>query len=354
MASSTEDRPATMKAFQQVAYSTVAKDCVVLATDVPVPEPSAGQMLIRVHSSGMNSGDAMMGRGVARALFNVPFPTTIGRDVAGVVVALPDGSGDTAFKVGDRVVAYVEFGEGRGTFSELCLVDTKFTVALPENVSFVDAAALPTASCTTWQALVGRKILKQGAGQRILVLGGSSATGMAAIQLAKVYGCSQIATTSSQGELCRSLGATTVVNHREGEKWEAALAGGGFDIIYDCAEGLGAWRKCRAVLKPRGAQFVSIVMDHPQDDVRISAMCVFVCRVLWRKAWGALGWPGFVWHINAGSIKGLPELVAMVADGKLTPVLDGAPREPTMGAFTEMWDKQMSTRAHGKLVMKWA
>lgn len=294
----------------------------------------------------------MMGRGVARALFNVPFPTTIGRDVAGIVAEVPDGA-DTTFKVGDRVISYVEFGQRRGTFADFCLVDTKFTVALPESVSFVDAAALPTASCTTWQALVGRNILKQDAGQRILVLGGSCATGMAAIQLAKAYGCTEIATTSSQGDICRSLGATTVINHREGEKWEDALAGRNFDIIYDCAEGLCAWSKGFAVLKPRGAQFVSIVMDHPQDDVKISAMLTFVGRVLWRKAKSFLGSPNFIWHINAGSTQGLPALVAMVAEGKMKPVLDGAPRPPTMAAFAEMFDKQMSTRAHGKLVMQW-
>jgi hypothetical protein len=158
-------------------------------------------------------------------------------------------------------------GAGCGTFAEYCTVQGRHVVKLPDGISFTDAASFPTAGCTTYQALVGSGALRQGGGQRLLVLGGSSGTGAFALQLARAAGCSEVVATSSevgawrrvgrgrrpgclappsqqglaaaslccaastvaatatQAELCTRLGATRVISPRAGEKWEELLAG---------------------------------------------------------------------------------------------------------------------------------
>ena len=281
------------------------------------------------------------------------FPVTIGRDFAGEVEAIAPCT-ETSLQVGDRVVGYLPVGKGRGTFAERCVAPASCIVKLPGDIAFTAAAGLPTAGCTTYQALVGRCVLKKGAGQKILILGGSTGNGVFAIQLAKAYGCAAIATTSSAVELCTSLGATTVVNHRKGEKWEEVLQGQDFDIIYDCIEGLSAWGKAPAVLKRSGAQFISIVTDDSQADASVGGILLFLARMAWRSMWSVFGYPSFTWHLNPGSTEGLAELVDMLTDGKLRVPLDGPLRPPTLAGFAGMWDVQMSGRAHGKLVMDWS
>ena len=342
---------AGMLAFQQYTYAADAGSAVRCVTDAAIPTASIpGEVLLSVKATALNYGDAFLARGGARALFNLPLPIIIGRDVAGVVEAIADGT-QTSLKVGDKVVGFVALGKGRGSFAAKCVVQEKHCAPLPDGVSFSDAAALPTAGCTTWMALRSNHVLQRGA--KILILGGSSGTGIIAIQLARIAGCAEIATTSSQVDLCRSLGATIVVNHRNGEKWEEMLAGRDYDVIFDCIEGLGAWRKAPRVLKSRGSKFVSIIMDDAHADAAIVSMLLFVGRVLSRSLWGLFGYPSFYWIINTGSVVGLKELVGYVASGQLKVVLDGGTRTVDAAAFKSMMETQASGRAHGKLVMSW-
>lgn len=372
--------PSQMIAFQQVGYSMRAPEAVRQAIDVRVPATLApGELLLEVHASGMNSGDVFMGRGGQRAVFELSFPCTIGRDVAGIVrrvgpcantadttaAAAPATAGAAAsgsgFREGDRVVGYVEVGGGRGTFAQYVVVQAAHCVRVPDSVPLLHAACLPASGCTTYGALMKPGVLlPSGAGKKILILGGSSATGMVAIQLARAAGCSDIAVTSSAGVVCSAVGATRVINHRDpaAQPWEQQLAGANYDIVFDTAEGLPAWNKARRVLKPRGGKFVSLVM---QDGGRagdppptIGSMLSFLCRVISRWFWSWFGYPHFIWHINPGRTDGLSALVGMLAEGKLRAVLDPAsPAPPTMEGFTRLWDAQMSGRAHGKLIMDW-
>ncbi|KAJ1549275.1 hypothetical protein HK405_006647 [Cladochytrium tenue] len=381
-----------MRAFQQVGYSR-GVDAVQLATDVPAPTAEQlppGHLLVRVKASALNYGDAFLGRGGARKIFNIVLPSIIGRDVAGVVEAVNDDGGNSnsdvpssnsgpdisirpksSFKVGDRVVAIVPVGKGRGTFAEHIIIDPKDAEHLPDSINFCDAAALPTPGCTTYQAIVGQAatgVLTRHP-RKILVLGGSTSTGQIALQLAKaVAQCSEIATTSSQAELCKSLGATVVINHRAGEDWGEVLAGQNFDVIYDCIEGLQAWTKASRVLKPSGGEFVSIVMDDTQGlnadqfkrwqtDPSFTGMIVFVARVISRKFWSNFGYPSYYWYVNVGTTAGLRELLDLMTHGQLRVVLDpdnnGQPYAPTMQAFGTMWQRQQSGRSHGRMVIKW-
>lgn len=347
---------AVMAAFRQIGYS---EDDPAISTeraiDVRSPQRSdleRGEILVRVHASALAAGDTFLGKGGARALFDVKFPSTIGRDGSGVVEAIGAGT-RTGLQVNDRVAVYVALGGGRGTFAERCVVSAKHAIRIPDTMSFADASTLPTSGCTTYQALIGRGVLSPNCGLEILILGGSSGNGLIAIQLAKAMGCSVIATTSSQVDLCKSLGATLVINHRAGDRWEELCSAMDFDVIYDCIEGLPAWRKSNRVLKRSRAKFVSIVMDDTTKNQTVGDIVTFLGRVMSRWVWSFFGYPHYIWHVNAGSTAGLAELVAMAGKGQLRPVLDGDPRPPTWEGFVDMWTKQMSGRAHGKLVMSW-
>lgn len=356
-----------MKAFQQIAYGTKASDVLQFADNAPIPSAlKKGEVLIRTHASSLAIGDIMVGKGAMEGVgMKIPFPSTIGRDCAGVVEAIaPDTK--TSLKVGDRVAAYVEVGGGRGSFAERVVAEARYTAVMPASLSFLSAACLPTSACTSYQALVDSKVLKKGAGQKILVLGGSTATGSFGIQLARLYGCSEITVTSSQVELCTRLGATRVINHRKGEKWEEILAGASYDIIYDCIEGLSAWRKhqnaARPVLKSWGT-WVNLTLDEPHAAPTVGGMLLFVGRVLYRKAWSWFGYPTFHWVINMSPC-GLQELVNMAAAGDIECVLEtsntdkdtgkAVPFPPTWEGIQRMWEILDSGRAHGKLVMTWA
>lgn len=338
-----------MLAFQHVAYSASSRAAVIAAR---VPRPSKdslkpGEILLRTCATGMNAGDTFVGSGAARAVFNMTFPSTVGRDVAGVVEAVGVDVNATVqeapLRVGDRVVAYVGFGGGRGTFSEYVIANSAQTFVIPPAVSYVDAASLPTAGCTAYMALVSSGVLVRGGAQRVLIIGGSSGIGVIALQLARVYGATEIAAVSSQRELCLSLGATTVIDHRRGEDWGATLAGRNFDVILDCAEGLTAWGKAQRVLRP-GGTFVSCVMDSAFGPITLGGIAVFLARMMWRSMWALFGYTRFIQVSNMGNVDGLAPLVALMSAGSLRAVLHAPPEPCTIEGFGRMWDAQISHR----------
>ncbi len=94
-------------------------------------------------------------------------------------------------------------------------------------------------------------------------------------------------------------------------------------------------------------------MDDPAADARIGATLVFLGRLAARWLRSLAGYPRFSWTINAGSTQGLPELVALAAEGEVVAPLAGPPRAADMAGLREMWGVQQSGRAPGKLVMRW-
>ncbi|MGG5257827.1 NAD(P)H-quinone oxidoreductase [Phycicoccus avicenniae] len=200
----------------------------LVLSDVDVPEPRAGEVLVRVAAAGVNRADSMQRQG-----FYPPPPgesEVPGLEVSGTVEAL--GEGVEGWSVGDEVCALL----AGGGYAELVRVPAGQLLPVPAGVSLVDAAALPEVACTVWSNVFLTANLQPG--EVFLVHGGSSGIGTMAIQLAKAVGATVAVTAGSAEKLeaCRALGADVLVNYREEdfvERVREATDGHGADVVLD-------------------------------------------------------------------------------------------------------------------------
>jgi len=283
------------------------------------PEPVSGHVVIRVGASSFNYHDVFTVKGMPG--IKVPFPVVIGLDLAGTITALADDV--TGWKTGDRVLVNpLKPGVGLmgemtdGGMAEYALVDATQLVALPDNVSAEQAAALPVAYGTAHRMLVTHNTIKKG--DRVLILGASGGVGTACVLLAKQRGAEVIACAGSEekARALTALGADHVVNYRETDfsKWAIAHYGkpqrrnyeGGVDVVINFTGG-ETWRPSLKCLKRGGTLLVcgATAGYDPQEDLR------------------------YVWSFEL-TIKGsnsfyqddLQALVAMVAAKQIDPLID--------------------------------
>jgi NADPH2:quinone reductase len=197
----------------------------------PVPVPGDGEILVKVAAAGVNRPDVMQRMG----LYPPPpgAPDIPGLEIAGEVVAL--GPNVKRWKLGDRVMALVV----GGGYAEYCLAHESH--ALPVgNLSMVEAAAIPETFFTVWHNTFERGGLKRG--ETLLIHGGSSGIGTAAIQLAKAFGAHVITTAGSaeKCDACRKLGADVAVNYRTEDfvaATKTATGDKGAEVIVDMVGG---------------------------------------------------------------------------------------------------------------------
>ncbi len=204
---------------------------VLTVGEARVPYPGEGEHLIKVVAAGVNRPDVLQRQG----LYPPPkdHSPRLGLEVAGHVVIA--GRGTSRFKEGDAVCALVN----GGGYAEYCLADEGAILPVPQGLSMTEAAALPETVFTVWHNVFERGGLKTG--QWLLVHGGSSGIGTAAIQMAKARGCHVIATAGSADKCaaCEKLGADRAVNYHE-EDYVAItkeLSGGGANTILDMVGG---------------------------------------------------------------------------------------------------------------------
>src|SRR6266581_3744505 len=177
--------------------------------DIPRPEPNDDQLLIRVIAAGVNPVDGMIRSGMFAKEGKRGFPIILGGDVAGVVEKV--GSKITKFKAGDPVFAYVSL-DNSGGYAQYALVTEREAAPKPKSLTYVEAAAVPVVAMTAWQALVDTA--KLGAGQTVLIHGGSGGVGSFAIQIAKAHGAKVIATASTANQdLLKQLGADVAIDY---------------------------------------------------------------------------------------------------------------------------------------------
>lgn len=204
--------------------------------DLAVPRPRDGEVLVRIHASGVNPLDAKIRDGKA-AHARQPLPAVLGMDLAGIVVAAGDGVRE--FAVGDAVYGMAGgIGGLQGTLAEFAAVDARLIAKKPAALSMREAAALPLSIITAWEGLVDRA--QVGLGKTVLVQGGAGGVGHVAVQLALARGAQVFATGSSeQSHYIRSLGAT-FIDYRAStvaEYVQQHTDGAGFDIVYDTVGG---------------------------------------------------------------------------------------------------------------------
>jgi NADPH2:quinone reductase len=193
-----------MKAVRIHEFGSTSE--VLQYEEIPIPEPGAEELLIKIEAASLNRADLALRKGAYRIAPGA-LPVIPGREFAGTVAEL--GAGVQGFKAGDRVVACT----GEGGYAEYALAKVSETLPVPDGVDSATAAAMPTVFLTTWFALTTEGRLKSS--EWVLVQAGSSGVGMAAIQIAKHLGAKVIATSSSD-EKCkrlRQLGADEALDY---------------------------------------------------------------------------------------------------------------------------------------------
>ncbi|REE89023.1 NADPH:quinone reductase-like Zn-dependent oxidoreductase [Paenibacillus taihuensis] len=217
-----------MEQMRAIILNGPGKPEQFVLSEVQIPEASAGEIRVRVQAAGLNPVDykiAMNGHP------NWQYPHVSGVDAAGIVDAV--GEGVTQWVVGDRVVYHGDFTKPGG-FAEYSVTLAHTAAAIPDGVTFVEAAAFPCAGLTAYQILV-RKMHMQ-LGQSILVHAGAGGVGGYAIQLARLFGASMIIATASAGnaDYVRSLGADHVLDYNREDVHARVMeltAGEGVDLI---------------------------------------------------------------------------------------------------------------------------
>ncbi len=190
-----------------------------LETHFPDPIAGPGDVILRVRASSLNYHDVFTRRGMPG--IHLPFPIIIGLDVAGEITALGDGV--TGWNIGDRVVVdpinRIDGGlvgeTTHGGLAELCRVPAHQLIALPDEISFTDAAALPVAYGTALRMMT--TIGQIRAGEKVLILGASGGVGACCVQLAKLAGAEVIACAGSEqkAERLRAIGADRTILYTE-------------------------------------------------------------------------------------------------------------------------------------------
>jgi NADPH:quinone reductase-like Zn-dependent oxidoreductase len=227
-----------MKAYGFTAFGGPENEAVL---DVPVPVPGPGELLVRVRAAGVNPGDWKLRDG---GYGDIKLPAVLGREVAGTVVETgPDVDG---FAVGDEV-----FGGNPGMvggWAELALVTASFAAPRPEDVTAADAATLPVAAATGYDALTG---LDLAPGSTLLVNGAGGGVGVSTLQLARARGLLVVGTASpGKHDLVASYGAVPVAYGDGVAERIRAAAPQGVDAVFDTVGG-DALRAVAEVLPDR-------------------------------------------------------------------------------------------------------
>jgi putative PIG3 family NAD(P)H quinone oxidoreductase len=205
---------------------------MLVPQECDVPEPGDGEVLVKVAAAGVNRPDVMQRQGLyppPKGATDIP-----GLEIAGAVAAL--GADVKRWKVGDKVMALVV----GGGYAQYCPAHESHCLPIPPGLSMAEAAAIPETFFTVWYNTFERGRLQ--AGETLLVHGGSSGIGTAAIQIAKAFGARVITTAGSaeKCEACRKLGADLAINYRTEDfvaATKAATAGKGADVILDMVGG---------------------------------------------------------------------------------------------------------------------
>jgi NADPH:quinone reductase-like Zn-dependent oxidoreductase len=286
----------------------------------PMPQMSNQDVLIKVVAAAVNPVDWKIREGYLKEMISYQFPLILGWDLSGIV----DKVGDevTGFTPGDAVYSRPELSRD-GAYAEYIAVRATELARKPETVSFAEAASIPLAGITAWEAVINRGRIAEG--QSILIHAAAGGVGSLAVQLAKWKGAHVYATCSERNlALVKSLGADEVVDYEKNRFQDIVRD---VDVVFDTIGGQvqeASW----SVLKPRG-MLVSIVQPPSQEranQVNVRGEFVFI----------------------QPSSEILGELSHLVDNGTIRPVV-GA--EFSLKDVTRAHELSESGRARGKIVV---
>lgn len=252
-----ESTVSTMKAVQLHEYGGPE---VLKYEDAPRPQPKDDELLLRVMATAVNPVDAKIREGAFRepGAPEVPMPLILGYDVAGVVEET--GAKATKFEKGDKVYGCLSIMRG-GADAEFAIAKENELSPQPASLTFEEAAALPIAAGTAWQALV--QIAKLDKGQTVLIHGGSGGAGHCAIQIAKARGAKVIATASAANQdFMKQIGADQTIDYKS-TKFEDVVKDA--DVVLDTVAG-DTLKRSYGVVK-KGGIIVSILAQPEKAEL---------------------------------------------------------------------------------------
>ncbi|MEY2508085.1 MAG: hypothetical protein QOH01_2414 [Verrucomicrobiota bacterium] len=259
--------------------------------DAPRPEPKENELLVRVIACGVNPADPLVVGGRLAKEFGTHLPLIPGYDVAGVVEAM--GAKVTKFKKGDAVYGYALFGGG---WAEYAVLAENEAALKPKSATFAEAAAVPLAALTAWQALIDTA--KLSAGQTILIHGGSGGVGSFAVQIAKAKGARVIATASTANQdTLKQLGADVAIDYTKTKFEEVARD---VDVVFDTV-GRDTLARSYPIVKKGG--IVTTIVARP-DPAQL-------------EKYGIRG--SSIWSHPDGNE--LAEITALIEAGKIKPLV---------------------------------
>lgn len=320
--------------------------------DVADPQPRKDQVLVRVRACAMNHLDLWVRKGLP----GVKLPHILGSDVAGEIVEVGDYV--TYLKPGQRVLLapmhycghcvkcvsgvqnqcleFTVLGNAvDGGNCELIAVSAANVLPIPQSMGFNEAASVPLVFTTAWHMLVGRAGASPG--QAVLVLGANSGVGIAAIQVAKLFDCTVIATAGDEhkAQKARELGADYVINHYQqkiADEVRKITSKQGVDVVIEHV-GPATWDESMRALKPGGTLVTCGATTGPQVHIDL--------RFLFSRQLSVLG-------SYMGTMGEFHEVMKHVFSGKLKPVVDRAfPLQEARAAHEHMEKSQM----FGKIVL---
>jgi NADPH:quinone reductase-like Zn-dependent oxidoreductase len=244
---------ATMKAVRIHAYGGPE---TLRYEEVPCPMPDKGEVLVQVHAAGVNPVDWKIRQGYLKEMLNRSLPIISGWDVSGVVEATGDNV--TRLKVGDEVYSRPDLTRD-GAYAEYIVIRESEVALKPKSIDHINAAAIPLAALTAWQALFDAGGLK--AGQTVLIHAAAGGVGHFAVQLAKWKGARVIGTASKRNhDLLRMLGADELIDYTA-TRFEDVVRD--VDVVFDTMAGETQTRSWKVLKK--GGILVSI-LGHPSEE----------------------------------------------------------------------------------------
>lgn len=223
----------------------------VISMDSDFPKSQAGknQVLVKIHATSVNPVDWKIRRGDLKLFYGSKFPRVLGSDIAGEVV---DANNSPDFAKGDRVYGLASIKSGGGS-AEFIAIDKKSIVKIPENLNFEQAASIPLAGLTAFQALYYKGNVKPG--NLVLINGASGGVGTFAVQIAKAYGALVTATCSKENiDLVGGIGADEAVDYNETDILKIDEK---YDIIFD-AVAKSSFGQMKKILSPDGTYITTI------------------------------------------------------------------------------------------------
>jgi NADPH:quinone reductase-like Zn-dependent oxidoreductase len=292
--------------MKAIVYQKYGSPDVLELQELEKPVPKEDEVLVRVCASSVNPAEwyAMTGLLIARIGSGLLKPKEIrlGADFAGIVAAV--GSGVTDIKPGDEV-----FGGRSGAFAEYVTV-RKAIAHKPANVTFEEAAAVPTAAITALQGLRDYGQVKPG--QHVLINGASGGVGTFTVQIAKALGAEVTAVCSTRNvEMVRSLGADHVIDYTQAD---FSQSGQRYDLVLDIA-GSRPWSAYKRILKPAGT---FVIVGAPKGNPVLGPLAhVIKIRLAALRASQKIVF--FIAKFNREDMVVLKELLE---SGKVRPIID--------------------------------